>query len=357
MKLADEKRALQDINQARRNRRLVENFQADHNAIEANRQIAEELRKQLDDPESKAASERFDAIKAELDALKKEDEALQANRSKLFEERDQVQAQVNELYTKKRESSQQYKDANDRYWAKVNEDRARRAEKARAQRAAEEAQKRLGQAERLREEAAVPAYQSQIEDCQTLVDFFSGKSSGNAPLTTSSTVEKAEVAGIPKLDIRKVDAPDGLVAVKKRDEEAYFVGGKGKKGKKGGAKQDGAADTNTGASSTAARLNIPFALLSALFSLSIPAPASTTDVPRVIEDLKTKKAWFEANQARVTAENLAKAEAEIARLTGKKPDNDKTSTVTNGPQSKPLNGSAEPTSDPAITANEEPAKE
>jgi len=38
-------------------------------------------------------------------------------------------------------------------------------------------------------------------------------------------------------------------------------------------------------------------------------------VPRVVEDLKTKKAWFEANQARVTAENVKKAESEIQRLT------------------------------------------
>jgi hypothetical protein len=43
-------------------------------------------------------------------------------------------------------------------------------------------------------------------------------------------------------------------------------------------------------------------------------------VPRVVEDLKTKKAWFEANQARVTAEAIAKAEAEIQRLTKGKGD-------------------------------------
>ncbi|KAG6891812.1 hypothetical protein C0993_006243 [Termitomyces sp. T159_Od127] len=53
-------------------------------------------------------------------------------------------------------------------------------------------------------------------------------------------------------------------------------------------------------------------------SLSIPPPASAVDVPRVIEDLKTKKAWFEANQARVTAENIAKAEENIQRLTNSK---------------------------------------
>ena len=40
-------------------------------------------------------------------------------------------------------------------------------------------------------------------------------------------------------------------------------------------------------------------------------------VTRVVEDLKTKKTWFEANQARVTGENKAKAEKEIEKLAGR----------------------------------------
>jgi len=52
-------------------------------------------------------------------------------------------------------------------------------------------------------------------------------------------------------------------------------------------------------------------------SLSIPPPVSTADLPRVVEDLKTKKSWFEANQARQTAENVAKAQAQIQKLNSK----------------------------------------
>ena len=317
MKLADEKRALQEISSVRRNRRVVEGFQADQESIESDRRAVDELKKQLDDPESKAVSDRFDAIKTELDELKKEGDEAYAGRTKLFEERDSILAQLNTLFNQKRESSQQFRDLNDRYWTKVNEDRARRAERAREQRAAEEAQKKREIAERLREEAEVPAFQAQIEDCQTLIDHLCGKSSTNtaAPLA----VPKPDVVGVPKLEIRKVDgAPEGSVARKKKgeEEESYFVGGKGKgKGKRGGPKS---ADVNGAfpASPTSnSPLNVPLATLSALLTLSIPPPASAVDVPRVIEDLKTKKAWFEANQARVTAENIAKAENDILRLT------------------------------------------
>lgn len=326
MKLADEKRALQEISTQKRNRRTVEAFQADQDTIEADRRTIDELRKQLDDPESKAVSERYDTIKAELDELKKEEDEAYAGRSKLFEERDHLQADLNTLYNQKRESAQNFRDNNDRYWNKVNEERARRAERLRAQRAAEEAQKRKENAERLREEAEIPAFQAQIEDCQTLIDNFSGKSSGVVTLKTGPLSPKADVAGVPRLEIRQVEAAAdaGLVPRKKKGEEEvmYFAGGKGKgKGKKSSTKTaNGSADASdptSPASPTSTQLNVPLAILSALMSLSIPPPVSNIDVPRVIEDLKTKKSWFEANQARVTAENIAKAEAEIKRFASK----------------------------------------
>ena len=316
LKLADEKRALQEINQTKRMRKTVESFKADSDAVDADRAAVEEFKKQLDDPEAKAISERYDAIKAELDEIKKEEDELYANRSQLFEERTSLQQQVDALFAERRESTARFREANDRFYEKLNEDRARRAERRRAQREAEEEEKRKARVLQLREEASQPAFQLQIEDCQTLIDFFSGKS--------TTAIVSSEKAGYtePALEIRLVDAaPDNFVARKKKgeEEESYFVGGgKGKgKGKKG-PKANGtvAAEAPSGSSN----VNLPFATLSALLSMSIPPPSSQADVPRVVEDLKTKKAWFEANQARVTAEAVAKAEAEIQRLTKGKGD-------------------------------------
>lgn len=322
MKLADEKRALQEISICRRNRRTVESFQADQDSIEADRQAVEELKKQLDDPESKAVQERYDAIKSELDELKKDEDEAHAGRSELFKQRDELQQQLNDLYNQKRESGQKHKEANDRYWTKVNEDRARRAERHAAQRAAVEAQKKQEKAEDLLEQAKVPAFFADIEDCQTLIDYFTGKTTGPTSKSGPDSSEpnssaREDLAGVPKLDIRKVEpaSQDGLVARKKKgeDDESYFVGGKGKsKSKKGPVKSNGAADAVT-------QLNVPFGTLSALLRLSIPPPTSSTDIPRVVKDLETKRDWFRANQAKVTAENIAKAEAEIKKLNGEDP--------------------------------------
>lgn len=318
MKLADEKRALMEINQINRTRRIVENFQADQDTIDSTRQEIDELRKQLDDPDAKALSDRFEAIKLELNEIKKELDEIYAGRNQLFEERDSVNAEIKSLLQEKRDRQQTYRVAQDAYWKKVNEDRARRAEKQRAQRAEEEARKKLEIVERIREEASRPAYKDAIEDCQTLIDFLSGKSV--AKKSDSSPFARAEIASVPKLEIRQVDAvPKDVVVLKKKGEEDdnYFVGGKkGKKGKKGGASKTPNGSTgDNGISSSNEKFHIPLGTLSALLSLSIPAPDSQADVSRVIGDLNAKKEWLEANQARVTEENIEKAEAEIARLT------------------------------------------
>lgn len=322
MKLADEKRALAEISSSKRSRRAVEGFQADQDAIEADRAEIEELKKQLDDPEAKAIAEKYETIKAELDSLRLEGDKAAAERNQLFAERDSLQAQIKEWSAKKHESYQRFKEHNDRYWAKVNEDRARRAERARAEKASYEKQKKKELADRLLEEAQVPAFQAHVEDCQTLIDYFSGKSTGAQTFKSVETAEAKDLPGVPKLEVRKVeDIPEGSIVRKKKgeEEEAYFVAGKkAKGGKKGGATKPapspGADAPSTPTSSGS--LHVPLPTLSALLSMSIPPPTSSADVPRVIEDLRTKKAWYEANQDRVTKGNIAKAEREIQRLNG-----------------------------------------
>ncbi|KIJ20027.1 hypothetical protein PAXINDRAFT_107699 [Paxillus involutus ATCC 200175] len=353
MKLVEEKRALLEISQAKRTRKAVEGFQAVQDSINVDRTHADELRSQLDDPESKAISDRYDTIKAELDELKKEADEAYAGRTKLFEERDSLQAQINALFTEKRTSIQQFREANDRYWTKLNEDRARRAEKARAQRAAEEAQKKKELAERLREEATLPAFQIEIEDCQTLIDALLGKTSGNVVLSSVSLPARVDVAGVPKLELRQVDAAGvGLVVRKKKgeEEESYFMG-KGKKGKKD--------KTPKSASESDSLKNLPFGTIAALSKLTIPLPTAPTDIPRVVEDLKKKKAWFEANQARVTGENIAKAEAQIQRImnTAKAPNpSAEQSPEANDSSNPPLESPPTPGDTAATAPNEEAAE-
>lgn len=167
-----------------------------------------------------------------------------------------------------------------------------------------------------------------------MIDYFSGKSAGNITYKSTPLAIRPEVAGVPKLELRKVEeSPEGLVVHKKKgdEEDAYFVSNKKNKTKKGFLKANGTGRTTpTGSTNVNTSLNVPLPTLAALLTLSIPPPASNLDLPRLIEDLNTKKIWFEANQARVTAENVAKAEADILRLTSHKGDSSSKPAVSEG---------------------------
>jgi len=186
-------------------------------------------------------------------------------------------------------------------------------------------------AQRLLDEAKIPAYQTEIEDCQTLIDHFSGKSPNP---DIKSAPQKTQLACVPELELRKVDgAPEGAIVRKKGgEEESYFVGGKGKsRAKKSAPKTDGDANDVIPPTNSNASLHIPLSILSALDTLAIPPPISPADGPRVIQDLKTKKLWFEANQARVTAEKTEKAEAEVKRLLRKAHEGEDCASPAEGP--------------------------
>ncbi|KAG8756087.1 hypothetical protein FRC14_003390 [Serendipita sp. 396] len=322
LKIVDERKTLNEISSLRRLRKTIETFQGEQDEIEKDRAELDAVRKQLDDPEMKALSEKYDTIKAELDGLKKESDAAYEGRTKLFDERTELSTQLDVLWKKKKEAQATYREANDAFRKKLNEDRARRAEKAMADKKAHEEARRRDIAEELLEQAKEPAYAAEIQDCQTLIDFFTRQSGGSTGASSSSepVYSRPQPVNAPQLELRKVETNmDGYAVRKKKGEEEnnYFVAKKTKKQpppKAYGSAAPAPPAQTTESNPGSAQLNIPFGTLSGLMAFSIPPPTNVSEVPRVIEDLKTKKAWYQANQDRVTKENVAKAEAEIEKL-------------------------------------------
>jgi hypothetical protein len=322
MKIVDERKTLQEISSLKRLRKTVEGFQAEQDDIDKDRKEIDALREQLDDPEMKAVSEKYDQIKGELDDLKKESDAAYEGRSKLFDQRTELQGKLDELWTKKKAAQAAYKEGTDAYWKKVNEDRARRAEKAMKEKKEYEESKKKAVAQEMLEQAKEPAYAADIQDCQTLIDFFVRLSGGQASVAEGTSIlSRNGAASAPKLELRQGgDNMEGMTALKKKGEEEnnYFVAKKTKKAAP--AKSYGSPapappqPTTDNASASSQQLNIPFGTLSGLMALSIPPPTNASEVSRVIEDLKTKKTWFVANQERVTKENIKKAEDAIEKL-------------------------------------------
>lgn len=343
MKIVEEKRALAEITSLRKSKRGVENFEAQQKVIDEERRKADELRKGLDNPEGKKLSERYDEIKKELDEIQAEFEKSAGSRNKLIEKRTQLSAQLDALYGERRERNQAYRDAHDAWYSRSQAERERRAEQQRAERKAQEEEKRKEQEAIMREEAAMPAFAKEIEDCDVLIAYFSGNQQAASSKAASGGVSEKAVPGTKKLEPRRVEsdaASLGQVVRKKGEEDpadAYFVGGTAKKGK-GGKKNkkgtplalgespaDDESSTDGGASTPSASapaaksdLRVPVGHLSALLSLSIPPPTSSADVPRVVDNLKLKKRYFEENQDRKTKERIAEVEKKLgkARIDG-----------------------------------------
>ncbi len=189
-----------------------------------------------------------------------------------------------------------------RYYAKVHADRQARNGRFKAEKAKEDAVRRDEEITRLREEAKMPAFGGEIEDCNVLIGWFKGKYGGGAVPATHAgdKMATAQLQGVKELETRKVEGDFAGMTLKKKDEDEElggFFGGQGK-GKKKGKK--GEALVAAEGSGKDAAVNLPMSLLSALLVLGISPPTGKEDISRTLDDLDTKKAWFEANSATKT---------------------------------------------------------
>ncbi|SCV73606.1 BQ2448_6036 [Microbotryum intermedium] len=329
MKLVDEKKALQEISNLKKARKNVESFASQQSSIDDEKKKIDEIRATMDSPENKANQDKFDKVRAELDEINKKHDEASKGRDALFEERNAISKQLDEVYGKKKASAIAYKEANDKYYQKMNDERQKRQERFQAERKANEDAKRNEINLRLLEEAQAPAFEREIEDCRNLIDSFN-KRIGNATSANgtsgSSTplYERSAIAGVKALELRKVEEgpPAGAVALKKKSdqEEESWGGFGGKSKKKGGNNNKKTATATNGtltedepssSSSASQALNLPFGTLSALLTLGIPAPLTLSDVPSTIEALETKKKYLVDNQERVTKERVAAVEKKI----------------------------------------------
>lgn len=307
LKLIDEKRAVNDISSLKKARKTLEGFQGSQGTIDAERKQYEDLKKHLDDPESRQLSNQYNTIKAELDAIKEEQDAHYQSRDKLYKERDEYQKALDEAWTRKKELLSEQKAQKDAYWNKIREEREKRNEKNRLQRAEWEEGKVKDIAAKKREDASHPAFEQEILICNNLVQYFnpgSTKASWSAAINPSTT---AAITNIRKPD-DSANVPSGSFQLKKKDEEEYFVGSGGKKNKK---KSSGTSTPSK------AGFNIPLSVMEDLMTLSITVPLSQAEVPDTIEKLNEKREWFKENQERQTKENQEKVEKEIKDMEAK----------------------------------------
>ncbi|KAH8926404.1 hypothetical protein BT69DRAFT_1208238, partial [Atractiella rhizophila] len=222
VKPVEEEWTLTEISSHMRSRKVVEGFATQQEQIDATKKEIDALKASLNDPAIKSSWDKMQSLHAELDEILKRSETKQIEKDALFEERNALQKQIDNLYTKKKESVANFRSANEKYLQKMQEDWNQRMEKQKAEKAQFEDQKKKELHAQGKEAAAFAAFADEIQDCNNLI-FNATKLHGINTLLPNgaSASATANALGLPSLNLREVDGwlPEGAKALKKKGTE------------------------------------------------------------------------------------------------------------------------------------------
>lgn len=293
MKIVDEKKALAEITQLNRQKKGFAGFEDAQKGIDDVKAQIAELRKSMDDPESKALSDRYTEITTELDKIKAEQDDAYKSLNSLRDERTKAHEDQQKKYSSVKEIKDRYYQAKRAAREYEQEARRIREEKRRAENDAYHRGKRQAVAREKLEDASAPAYQDEIRTATNLLAHFDPSSvakqeasgPGKFAATASRTVDTSGLKGtrLPK---------------KGEDEENYFIGSGGKKNKRNRGQASGAASP----APEGGKFNLDIGTIDSLGKLGVDPPMSQSDVPTVTEKLKEKLKFWKEDQDRKTKE-------------------------------------------------------
>ena len=295
--LVDQKKAIAEISSLRKQKKAFGGFDEAQKGIDKVKADIAELRKQLDNPEAKALSQRFDEADRELKAIKAEQDEAYKGLNSLRDERSKAHAEQQEKWAAMKDIKDQYFKANRAYRDWDQEQYRMRQEKQKAERDAFQKEKRRKIADKKLEEASEPAYMDEILTAEGLVRYFDPSSSEASKSLRGPSGFAAEAQ-------RSVDANSdfkGTRISKKEDrEDTYFMGTGGKKGKKG--KKGSAAASPAPATPAEGKFNLSIGIIEEFAKVNVEPPMSQAGVPAVVEKLKEKRDQWKKDQQKKTKE-------------------------------------------------------
>ncbi|KAI0598312.1 hypothetical protein F4775DRAFT_191969 [Biscogniauxia sp. FL1348] len=302
MKIVDEKKALVEISNLRKQRKNFAQFDTSQKSIDELKAKIKEIKDSMEDPETRALSEKYNKIQAEIDSIKAEQDEAFKNLNSLRDEKSKLQAEQQEKFQAVRKIKDDYYGAKKAYAEYEREARQRIRERQKAERERIEKERKKERAQKLLEEASDLAYLEEIRRANSLLHFFdpASTSTEKAPLVAES--------GLTAQASRKVDDAGikGTKLVRKEDREDDYLPAvkKGKKGKKGGA-----------AAPTAEKgFNCPPSVIDDCAFLGVEPPMSAADVPATVEKVKAKLDHWKSDQKAQTERNIEKAKKEIEKI-------------------------------------------
>ncbi|KAK0514215.1 hypothetical protein JMJ35_002832 [Cladonia borealis] len=307
--LVDQKKAIAEISSLRKQKKAFGGFDEAQRGIDKVKAEIAELRKQMDNPEAKALSQRYDEADKELKTLKAQQDDAYKGINALRDERTKAHAEQQEKWATLREIKDQFHKARMAYRDYEQEQYKQRQERMKAERDAYNKEKRRKIADKKLEEASEPAYVDEIMTAEGLIRYFD-------PSVPEASKSLRGPSGFAAEPLRSVDSNSeikGMKVSKKEDrEDNYFMGTGGKKGKKG--KKGSTAGSPAPGTPTEGKFNLSIGIIEELARVNVEPPMSQADVPAVVEKLKAKAEQWKKDQDKKTKENIEKAKKEIERL-------------------------------------------
>jgi hypothetical protein len=286
MKLVDEKKALSEISNLNKARKQFTGFDSQQKDIDAIKAKIAEQKKLLDDPEQKAMSEKYTVLQAELDGLKGEQDEAFKNLKALREETDKARAVQQEKYQARKDLKDAYYQQKRAFQEYDFQARKIRNEKRRQEQLQYVSGKRKEAASKRLEEASAPAYQDEIFATEGLIRHFDPSA-----LPAKEATAASKFAASSQRNVEDSSFKGTRVGKKEAEEESYFVGTGGKKGKKG--KKTAPAE---------GKFNLNMGIIEELAKVGLDAPSSQAEVPATVEKLQEKLKFWKGDQDRKTKE-------------------------------------------------------
>lgn len=296
LSLVEERRLVKEISNLRKVRKDFSSLSAQQESIDADKAKIAELKKELSTINSREISEKFESVQKKLDELSVSNKSVNEKRDALYKKRNALHADKDTLYASLKKTRDDF-DKQFKAFKKALADERQRVANEEAKFKTERAKsERKAKLDKELAEASRPAFTYEIDTIHALLTYFDPtyvKPEEEFGFNSTNGAKKATPA---------VDAHTQDYVVIKKENDVFLAGTKtGKKHKKSSQK----------------KFTLEPDVISQLGDLDLGLPTSKDDVPKIIEDLKTKLDKYSSAQKETTEKNIEAAKAKIAQWEAK----------------------------------------
>lgn len=286
MSLVDEKKTLERISKMKRSRKQFAVINKQQEEVDALQAKIQETKATMSNPESKALSEQYNKLQAELDAIKAEQDEAFKSLSSLRDERSRLHSLQKEKWSEKKKIEDDYHTGRKAFQKYERDQKQKAWERQKSERERIEKERKKERAQKMLAEASDPAYLDEIRRANSLMHFFDPSFvPEKAPLQTSKGLEAQADRKVDDSGIKGTK----ILSKKDRDDEYLPAVKKGKKGKK-----------NNAAKTASSTYNCPPSVVEDCAFMGIDPPMSADEVPAVVEKVKAKLDHWKSDQTAQT---------------------------------------------------------